>query len=100
MPRAWSLRAAPLQKFALSVSGFDAVTAPTLRHRSAIGGLRYSKPHGGKTSMGEDSTIGLDIAKSVFQGTWGRCCGRGSDPQTRQSRKSVGVLRRTAAIPC
>jgi hypothetical protein len=39
--------------------------------------------------MGEVSTVGLDIAKSVFQvhGVW-----RGSDPQARGSREGVGVL--------
>src|SRR5262245_40643880 len=40
--------------------------SPTLRHRSAIGGCA-SKPSCGEPSMGEVSTIGLDIAKSVFQ---------------------------------
>src|SRR6267154_1639913 len=33
---------------------------------------------------------------SIFPGA---CCGRGCDPQTRQSPKSVGVLRRAAAMP-
>src|SRR5262252_7403942 len=42
-------------------------TAPTLRHRSAIGWLRRNEPLCGEPSMGEVSTIGLDIAKSVFQ---------------------------------
>ena len=42
-------------------------TAPTLRHQSAIGWLRRSKPHRGEPSTGEVSTIGLDIAKSVLQ---------------------------------
>src|ERR1044072_7247219 len=42
-------------------------TAPTLRHRGALGWLRSTKPHWGEPSMGEVSTIGLDIAKSVFQ---------------------------------
>src|SRR6266536_6148360 len=42
-------------------------TAPTLRHQSAIGWLRRNEPLEGEPSMGEVSTIGLDIAKSVFQ---------------------------------
>src|SRR5580700_10757555 len=42
-------------------------TAPTLRHRCAKGWLRSSEPLRGEPSMGEVSTIGLDIAKSVFQ---------------------------------
>jgi hypothetical protein len=40
-------------------------TAPTLRHRDAIGWLRQSKSHWGEPSS-EVSTIGFDIAKSVF----------------------------------
>src|SRR5262249_51896174 len=42
-------------------------TAPTLRHQGAIGWLRRNAPLEGEPSMGEVSTIGLDIAKSVFQ---------------------------------
>src|SRR6266581_3499625 len=42
-------------------------TAPTLRHQGAIGWLRRNEPLEGAPSMGEVSTIGLDIAKSVFQ---------------------------------
>src|SRR3954451_19577807 len=34
---------------------------------SAIVWLRRNEPHRGEPSMGEVSTIGLDIAKSVFQ---------------------------------
>src|SRR5271166_5628561 len=42
-------------------------TAPTLRHRCAKGWLRQSATTMRGPSMGEVSTIGLDIAKSVFQ---------------------------------
>src|SRR6266566_3511586 len=42
-------------------------SAPTLRHQGAIGWLRRNEPLEGAPSMGEVSTIGLDIAKSVFQ---------------------------------
>jgi hypothetical protein len=42
-------------------------TAPTLRHQSAKGWSREANHVEGEPSMGEVSTIGLDIAKSVFQ---------------------------------
>jgi hypothetical protein len=42
-------------------------TAPTLRHRCAKGGCVEAHHIEGEPSMGEVSTIGLDIAKSVFQ---------------------------------
>ena len=41
--------------------------------------------------MGEVSTIGLDIAKSVFQVHGVDVAGDGCDPQAHQSRKDVGV---------
>jgi hypothetical protein len=46
--------------------------------------------------MGEVSTVGLDIAKSVFQvhGVDG-----GIDPQARGSREGVGVLLGPTALP-
>ena len=46
--------------------------------------------------MGEVSTIGLDIAKSVFQVHGVDVAGVGCDPQARQSRKGAGVLWRAA----
>src|SRR5499427_1399026 len=42
-------------------------TAPTLRHQSAKGWSREANHVEGEPSMGEVSTIGLDIAKSIFQ---------------------------------
>ena len=39
--------------------------------------------------MGEVSTIGLDIAKSVFQVHGVDVAGHGRDPQAHQSRKGA-----------
>ena len=49
--------------------------------------------------MGEVSTIGLDIAKSVFQVHGVDDDWRGGDPQADQPRKGVGVLWRLVAMP-
>jgi transposase len=45
----------------------DAVDGATLRHRCAKGGCVEAHHIEGEPSMGEVSTIGLDIAKSLFQ---------------------------------
>ncbi len=49
--------------------------------------------------MGEVSTIGLDIAKSVFQVHGVDVDGAVFDPQAHQPTESVGVLRGFAAMP-
>ena len=48
--------------------------------------------------MGEVITIGLDIAKSVFQITAWTLMG-GGDPQARQPSEGFGVLLGAAALP-
>src|SRR5258708_6623787 len=50
----------------LSFTGFDVVDGARSRHRCAIGCFVGSESHEGAVQM-QISTIGLDIAKNVFQ---------------------------------
>ena len=49
--------------------------------------------------MGEVSTIGLDIGKSVFQVHGADSAGAVGDAQAHRSREGVGVLWRPVAVP-
>ena len=76
-------------------------TAPALRHRSAIGWLRFEAHHieGEETVHMQITTIGLDIAKNVFQ-VHGIDAAEKVVVRKQVRRGQVcGVLRSFAAVP-